>query len=250
MSGDYRLITIPPSHFCEKARWALDRYGASYVEEPHPPVLHYRPTRRAGGGRTVPVLVTDVGVFADSSDILRFLDGRHGDGGRLFPEESDLRADVDELEELFDSRLGPHTRRVAYFHLLPHRELLLESVLDRVPKRDQTIFRATLPGMRWLLRRGMRITADAAQRSLDLVREVFRTVGERLADDRSFLVGDRFTAADLTFAALAAPVVLPRGYGSRLPTLADLPSSFLPLIEEMRTTGAGEFALRLYRDER
>ena len=23
MASQYRLITIPPSHFCEKARWAL-----------------------------------------------------------------------------------------------------------------------------------------------------------------------------------------------------------------------------------
>ena len=40
----------------------------------------------------------------------------------------------------------------------------------------------------------------------DALREVFQQVDERLADGRQFLVGDRFTAADLTFAALASPV--------------------------------------------
>ena len=28
-----RLVTIPISHFCEKARWALDRAGVDYVEQ-------------------------------------------------------------------------------------------------------------------------------------------------------------------------------------------------------------------------
>ena len=31
------LITIPLSHYCEKARWALDRVALSYREEPHAP---------------------------------------------------------------------------------------------------------------------------------------------------------------------------------------------------------------------
>ena len=34
-----RLITIPLSHFCEKARWGLDRVALRYREEPHAPLL-------------------------------------------------------------------------------------------------------------------------------------------------------------------------------------------------------------------
>ncbi len=250
METTYRLITIPPSHFCEKARWALERFEVPYVEECHPPIIHYRACRRAGGGRTVPVLVTDVGVFPDSTDILHYLESRHGGRVRLYPSNAEQRAEAEGLEELFDSQLGPHARRVAYFHLLPHTRILLDSVLDRVPRGDRVLFRASLPVMRALLRRGMRITPRSSERSLDRVREVFATVRERLADGRGFLVGDAFTAADLTFAALAAPLLLPRGYGSRLPSLSELPSSLLPLIEEMRESRAGGFALRLYRDER
>jgi glutathione S-transferase len=250
MDTTYRLITIPPSHFCEKARWALDRFEVSYREEGHPPVLHYRPAKKAGGGRTVPVLVTDMGVFPDSTDILQFLDGRHATGSHLYPEDPNQRREVERLEELFDEKLGPHTRRLAYFYILPHNRLLLDAVFDRVPRGDRVLFRASLPIMRFLMRRGMNITSESAERSLGRVREVFSFVGERLADGRKYLVGGGFTAADLTFAALAAPVLVPRGYGSHLPSLADLPSGVLPVIEEMRTTVAGEYALRIYRDQR
>ena len=36
-------------------------------------------------------------------------------------------------------------------------------------------------------------------------------VDEALADGRPFICGEKFTAADLTFASLAAPVIVPKG---------------------------------------
>src|SRR4051812_44721934 len=58
------LITIPISHYCEKARWALDRAGLDYVERPHLQVFHWAAVRRAGGGKTAPVLVRGDRVLA------------------------------------------------------------------------------------------------------------------------------------------------------------------------------------------
>ena len=56
-SAPARLITIPISHYCEKARWALDRAAIAYREERHVQIIHRVASRRAGGGGTVPVLV-------------------------------------------------------------------------------------------------------------------------------------------------------------------------------------------------
>lgn len=250
METTYRLITIPVSHYCEKARWALDRVGAAYREEPHPPIFHSRATRGAGGGRTVPVLVTDLGVFPDSTDILQFLDSRHADGWRPYPEDATLREEVEELEELFDTRLGPHTRRAAYHHLLPEKRLFLDTALHGAGGWERSVFPIVRPTVCWLMRRGMKITAESAERSLGFVREVFSTVSDRLADGRPYLVGGTFTAADLTFAALAAPMILPRGFGAPLPALSDLPREFLAVVDEFRTLPAGVFAQRMYRDHR
>jgi glutathione S-transferase len=196
------------------------------------------------------VLVTDVGVFPDSTEILEYVDGRFAGNRPLYPAEDGQRREVKELEDVFDTTLGPHTRRVAYFHLLPHTRLFLDAALHRASSRDRVVFRSSLPLMKLLLRRGMRITPEGAARSLERVREVFEKVGQRLAEGRRYLVAERFTAADLSFAALASPVLLPRGFGAPLPSLAELPGSVLPLIEEMRDTDAGGFAQRLYRDER
>lgn len=47
-TAPYRLYTIAASHYCEKARWALDLGGVSYQEDKAPPVLHMMMLRRAG----------------------------------------------------------------------------------------------------------------------------------------------------------------------------------------------------------
>jgi glutathione S-transferase len=213
-------------------------------------VLHVPAVRAAGGQRSTPVLVAGDRVLADSTDILEFLQGRNGDGWQPYPHDSQRRQQTSELEELFDTRLGPHTRRLAYFHLLQDRRLFLQSVLAGVGRGERMVFRALGPLPAFLMRRGMRINRSSAERSLARVREVFDSVATLLEDGRTYLVGDGFTAADLSFAALAAPVLLPSGYGSWLPQPQELPQEFLTIVETMRASVAGAFALRLYEDRR
>ena len=71
----HRLVTIPMSHYCEKARWALERAQIPYREDPHLQAIHWAHVWRAGRGRTAPVLVTDDVVLTESTDILRWVDG-------------------------------------------------------------------------------------------------------------------------------------------------------------------------------
>jgi glutathione S-transferase len=75
-------------------------------------------------------------------------------------------------------------------------------------------------------------------------------VDERLSNGCRFLVDDRFTAADLTFAALAAPVLLPAKCRAVQPALDVVPAATREEILRMRDTAAGQFALRLFSDER
>src|SRR3984957_12165422 len=81
------LVTIPFSHFCEKARWALDYARAPYDEEGHVPGLHRRAVARAcGKAGSVPVLVLDgEGVLDDSGLIVRWADARATSDRKLLP---------------------------------------------------------------------------------------------------------------------------------------------------------------------
>ncbi len=82
-----RLITIPISHYCEKARWALTRAGLPYREERHVQGIHRLAARRAGGGVTVPVLVTPEGAIGESALILQWVDAHTPPERRLLPSD-------------------------------------------------------------------------------------------------------------------------------------------------------------------
>ncbi|GIW70487.1 MAG: hypothetical protein KatS3mg102_0029 [Planctomycetota bacterium] len=249
-AGPARLITIPFSHYCEKARWALERAGLPFREEGHPPLVHMVAARWAGGGRTVPVLVAEGEVFADSTLIVRYADRHLPAALRLVPEEAPLRAEAERLERRFDRDLGPHTRRWAYYHLLPRRELCERMLRHGVPAAERALMRSLFGPARWLMRRAMRIDPAAAARSWARIEEVFGEVQALLAGGRRYLLGERFTVADLAFAALASPVLLPAGYPVPLPALGQLPPAMREGIEQLRARPAGRFALQLYAQER
>jgi glutathione S-transferase len=239
-----RLVTLPLSHYCEKARWALDVAGIEFAEEPHLPLLHRRHTRRAGG-TTVPVLVAGDATLTDSSAIVQWAD-RNAQAARLIPSNAGLRSEALEIEKYLDRELGPHARRWAYGGLLDSPALLTPCFAHGLSAFERAVapvvVRVALP----LIRRGFRITPESARRSRSRLLEVFAWIGDKLADGRPFLVGEGFSVADLTFAALAAPVLLPRRYGGRLPALNDLPTPMREDVLEFRELPAGRYALDLY----
>jgi glutathione S-transferase len=94
------------------------------------------------------------------------------------------------------------------------------------------------------------IDASTVQTGLQRVREVFARVDTELSDGRRFLTGDRFTAADLTFAALSSFVLMPAQYGVRLLELGELPEDMRRTVDSFRETRSGRFALALYEQER
>ena len=253
MSGDESpcvLITIPISHYCEKARWALDRAGVRYRERPHLQLVHWVAVRRAGGGRTAPVLVCGERVLADSADILDEADARAPEGRRLYPDDETDAAEVRGLEREFDERLGPHGRLWMYDALRGRRDIAIAYACAGVPAWERRALPILYPLVTRVIDRYLGITPAAAARSGDEVRAVFDGVARRLADGRPYLCGDQFTAADLTFAALAAAVLMPPEYGVPLPQPDELPEPMAAAVRELRRHPAGAHALAMFRSER
>jgi Glutathione S-transferase, C-terminal domain len=94
------------------------------------------------------------------------------------------------------------------------------------------------------------ITADYAASSLEGIKEVFEIVNQRLAGGKMYLGGDTISAADITFAALAAPLLLPPEHPVMVSKIVELPIKMAAVIKELQSTTAGVFALRLYREQR
>lgn len=243
-----RLITIPISHYCEKARWALDRAGLHYREERHLQMLHWPHAWAAGGGRTVPVLVADGHSYPESSDILRYADSQLDEPRRLYP--ADIAAAVADLEHEFDADFGVESRRLFYASLsLPGGRALLAINAHGAPRWEAALLRLSFPVASGMLSRYLGVSPSTVLRAKDRVTRTLDDVAERLSDGRPYLFGERFTAADLAFAALSAPLSLPSNYGIPLPTRA-VAQSHDPDAGQFWEHPAIAFALRVFATHR
>jgi glutathione S-transferase len=245
-----RLITIPISHYCEKARWALDRVGMTYREERHVQGIHRLAARRAGGGLTVPVLVTPDGVLSESEEILIWVDAGTPPEQRLFPAEPDARHEVERLCRRFDEELGPKGRRLMYVHALAQRKLMLGFNNEGVPRWEDRAIRYGWPLAVRFIQRVLGIRPGIETEDEAAVWREFDFVAELLADGRPHLCGERFGAADLTFAALSAAVVVPPVYGVPLPQPDVMAAQTAALVERAREHPAGRYALTLFAERR
>ena len=244
-----RLITFPVSHYCEKARWALTRLNIPYIEERHAPLFHRLATGRVGGN-SVPVLIVEGKAFTDSTEILKYLDTIAPDEAKLYPTQPALLKEVEDLETLFNTQLGIASRVWAYSYTLHHPKLAQRRFLYKVPFHEQVVFPILSPLVITLIRRKLNITSETALQAHEQIRQIFDTVGSKLADGRPYLVGERFSAADLTFAALCVAAVRPPEYGEAalaLSNLEQLPPEMAAEVCAFRAMPAGAFALRLWR---
>lgn len=234
-----RLISLPVSHFCEKARFALQVNGVAFVEEPHVPLAHKVST---GGGSTPYLIKEDGTSIGESTEIMEFAFGK------------ELTAEERALDGEF-SKLGYATRVVAYNHVLERPALAIDLLapVDRVPWPER--FALDWGGfyvLRQLMRSGLNINDANAARSMDKIRAVCADVEARLADGRSYLAGEEFGMLDISFCALLAPLVAPPElelYGRMYEAVGE-EEELKRLVDEMRTTPAGQFVLRVYREKR
>lgn len=243
-----RLITMPPSHYSEKARWALDRSGLEYVEERHAPLFHRFALKKVGAGTTVPALVTDTGTLSDSQEILRYVDANSD--MKLYPEDPELRKQVEEFEAELGARFGPAIPRWAYFHIIPHRALYTRLCTEGAPGRERLAFGLMAPVIGMGMKKGLKINREAADRAVGRIGEYFSKVGEMLADGRKYLFADQFTAADLTFAALGCGPAGAKGYRGSTASEEQAPPAMREQVRGWKETPAGQFVQRMYAEHR
>jgi glutathione S-transferase len=246
MPTNLSLITIPISHYAEKARWALDYLEIPYRERSHMPPFHRNATKKYGG-TSVPVLVTADRSICDSTEILHYLDTLQP--GKLYPIEPEIQALSIELETLFNGTLGVHSRRWGYSYVLTP-ELIYPKWTQGIPLWEKLLFPIVFPKVKPIILQMMDITASSGVESYREIVGVFDRVDRILADGRKYLLGDRFSAIDLTFAALAAPLLQPLEHHIPPTPIELLPMQAQTDIRNCQATSAGRLGLRLYREHR
>ena len=239
------LWQFKASHFNEKARWALDWKGIrherrSLLPGPHAPVVLW-----LTGQKSVPVLRLDGETIADSTRIIAALERRFPERP-LYPADPVARQRALELEEYCDEEIGPHLRRVLFHAMLPDGRFTADVMSPGFPAITKAIYSAFFPLTRVIMRLDMGITDDGAARSLVRFEAALDRLDRELGTS-DHLVGDAFTVADLTAAALLSPLTQPPEYPYSTPPLPRAIAEFQSRYAKRRSF---EWAREMYRRHR
>lgn len=196
---------------------------------------------------TTPVLTIDGRSIGDSTRIIAAIEERWPHAP-LYPEDTARRRRALELEEFFDQELGPHLRRAFYHELLPHPKLVVPLFTDGRP-RHARILRGVFPLLRAAMRRRFEISAESAATSrAKMVAAMDRL--ERETSTSGYLVGDSFTVADLTAAALFYPVARPPKFPYPMVANHDLPDSWREFVDSLGQRPGGRWVAEIYKRHR
>jgi glutathione S-transferase len=201
------LLQFRFSHYNEKARWALDWKSVPHVRRSFLPGFHMVPIRLLTGQRSVPVLRDGQAVVPGSAAIIDHLERAHPEPA-LYPENAAERERALEVQRWFDDQVGAQARAAFFYEVLPEGAYAasLFSTGDGPVKR--WMFRTAFPVIRLAMRANMELSAERAARGLDRCNEALDFILTHAGRD-GYLVGDRFSVADLAAAALLSPAVLP-----------------------------------------
>jgi glutathione S-transferase len=204
------------SHFNEKARWALDYKRVPHRRRSLAPGPHTSRSRRLGGRGTTPVLDIDGEVIGDTTEIIAALERRNPDPP-LYPDTEIERKAALDLEEHFDEQLGPGIRSAVFHAILPHRRVTVALGTQGLGARHRVLDNAFYPLLRVLIRRGIKADDATAERGREQTVAALSLIEDELQGDH--LVGDRFSVADLTAAALLCPLVSPPEFAYEWPAV-------------------------------
>jgi glutathione S-transferase len=208
------------SHYVEKVRWALDYKGVRWTAVEVEPfskreMLHLRCELMLDSGRKLYAVPTihdkDTGtVISDSSRILDYLERTYPQEP-LYPQGADATAEMKRWMLWLDSTLGLAARRLAYTQItLEHPGILATLFIpQKVDAHNAEAIKGSLSGavIGGVLSQRFRFTHNQSDRVFENLEQCLLIIAQRLGS-RRYLVGERFTAADLTLAALLRPVML------------------------------------------
>jgi glutathione S-transferase len=195
-NGPPRLIVLPPSHYCERARWGLEHKKIPFIEKNWAVGPHMLLARGLASGTSLPILQTDQAVIQGSDKILDW---------------AGFERQAGDVEQRFESRIGPLVRRFIYSATLGGdrasdiRDLLLDGAPAWQALAGKIMWPATRRAMIASMSARPEFVNELAQ-ALDAEIEWFDGL---LSGGRDYLAGAGFGRADLTAASLMAPLVRP-----------------------------------------
>ena len=227
------LYQFPISHYCEKIRWALDYKNISHQQINMIPGLHIKQMKKLGLQSAVPAIVDGNNIIQGSTEILDYLDIYYSDmqsqQNSLTPEDESLKVEALRWEKMLDQDVGIHVRRCVYHILLEHPKIVKSFFAHNGPWYGRVFLSYAYPTIKSKMRYFMKINDETFEQSKQVMSNAIDKLNEHY-EKNDFLVGDSFTRADLSAAALLAPLTMQERYGLNWPK--DIPKELEELMRE------------------
>lgn len=240
------LWHIPISHFNEKVRWALDYKGIRHRRRCVGADYLFQAWRKTGHG-TLPILFLDDKPVRDSTDIIAALEQRYPDRP-LYPRDEAQRRQALALEDFFDEELGPQLRAAVVTPLFRHDpDIALRVLTTGMPEQAYR----TLRPLARVFPAFYRFRHKISDRKLEEDRAKVITALDRIESERAgreYLVGDSFSVADLTAAAMFSPLL--QSPGVQYPLTTTLPDYLVEYRDRVARHPAAQWAERIYQRHR
>ncbi len=217
-----KLFQFAISHYCEKARWALDYKGIRYEAINLLPGTHIKTIRQLADKSSVPVLDYDGEIIQGSARIISYLD-EHFPDQPLTPTDPELRDQALAWEQRLDDQLGVAVRCYCYHYLLKKPDLVVPLLAAQKPMVYRWGMRLGFSRLEEGMREWMKINDRTAGRAQVTMENTLAELAQAYQSS-PFLVGDQFSRADLTAAALFSPLFQPEQYPVPWPDPKKLPA--------------------------
>ncbi len=210
-----KLYQFPISHFCEKIRWALEYKKLKYKKINLLPGLHVKKAIKLAGKSSLPILEDNGKIINESRKIITYLDSTYLNNP-LTPHDQTLKKEARELEQFADKELGPDVRVLCYHTLLNYPDITIPFFTDDGPWYGHLILKFMFPKLSTKMRALMKID----EKNVLLIQNRLTKALDKIQQqtkNRTYLVGDSFSRADLAVASLLAPLFRPNKYGLNWP---------------------------------
>lgn len=235
------------SHYCEKARWALDYCGIDYQLKTLMPATHSNVTKSIGAkGSGLPVLQTQSEVIQGSAAII---DWAQKEAQRTGASSFLVNAESNALEKQADDVLGIHIRRWFYSEALLDCPEIVKPVFSKgASLKDKIILQIAWPKIVSVMIKKMDLGYEQEQQSKKIVLAELDKLDGLLASSSEYLIDNQFSNADIALASLIAPLFRPKAHPAS--SAFNLPPRIQQELSSLESRPCAQWVNALYRNKR
>lgn len=240
------LHQFQASHFNEKARWALTYKNVAHERVSYLPGPHMPAIKKLSGQSQTPLLQIDETYTSGSAAIIDLLERSYPDQS-LYPADDEARAAALDLQQRFDASVGPAVRTVVFSVLVRHPGYLCKIFACSHSALKQLAYRAIVPALTPVIGKANGVTPENTDKAFSITAAALDEVAQ-LTAETGYTVGATFSVADLTAAALLAPIAALTHPDMARPQ--PMPADFAELIARYAEHDAIAWVQRMYAQHR